>query len=238
MYNRDQPGTPVLRGTGDRKKKDRAPVVRYGARGHERSTGMSRGEEMLLEPPSHLKGRDRYLMGTIPSADSHIPLSTRQSVASVLIVSMTQGADILVDQNNSIDHEVRALFAHFALRSGRDLLLSGAPVTRRLSRERQLIEFRQHVGQDRLQRSLELLFEAAGPQLAQAISDHGVIYRLLQVTGEPLRNMERATGAAEALRALGWNQVRIRRYLTLHGFANTSGTIGVWNHSEFKKLGA
>ncbi|MGO4599466.1 hypothetical protein [Terrabacter sp. 2RAF25] len=177
-------------------------------------------------------------MGTIPTPDMQHPLSTRPSLVALLVVSVTQGSDILVDQNSSIDHEVRALLAYYALRSDRDLIVTGAPATRCLTRARQLRDLQQHVGEDRLQDILTNLFEAAAPQLGRVFRDDQVVHELLQVAGQPQRNFERAAAADRELRLLGWKQAKVRRYLTLHGFANSSGTLGVWNHAEYKKLGA
>ena len=40
-----------------------------------------------------------------------------------------------------------------------------------------------------------------------------------------------------ALREEGKNQTEVQRYLALHGFVNATGTIGVWDHIDYTKLG-
>lgn len=236
MYNIHQPGAPILRGMAEPKKKDRRPVIRYGRRGPQKRKGMSSGEEIILDTPAHLPGPARYLMGAIPVTDASSALSSRRSLEALFAISFTQQADILVDDGGVVDHEVRAVLAHYALRSGRNLLYPAAPLTRRLTREKQLREFAQHVGEDRLPHMLTAAVGPDGQLMANLLGSNAEVYALLGVAGQPLRDFEQAKVAAGHLRCQGWNQARVREHLSLHGFANSSGTLGVWNHAEFKKL--
>lgn len=52
----------------------------------------------------------------------------------------------------------------------------------------------------------------------------------------PRRDVDMARDVDAALRAEGWSDRRIRDYLSLYGFANPSGKVGVWNHSNHKTL--
>jgi hypothetical protein len=52
----------------------------------------------------------------------------------------------------------------------------------------------------------------------------------------PERTTDLALAAAQERLEAGWDDQQVRNYLSLHGFANFSGTVGAWSYAQFARL--
>jgi hypothetical protein len=104
------------------------------------------------------------------------------------------------------------------------------------TRDRKILEAA--VGTTRLQESVQRYGDAWQQDLLRRRDepDFCMVTEIAIFGAGPDRDPVLAYKVARHLNKEGWPQVRIREYLELYGFVNTSGNLGRWNHRQFIAL--
>ncbi len=248
-FDPDFPGAPAFRYNDDRAK-DRMPVVRYGAP-LRLATGQrfTLGETWLINDDGY-RGQDRYLLGTIMDDDARDhPIESRPSLVR-LATALMYGVGILVE--SSVTAPVLAVVASLPRPQPAEprarLMVTHLGKTRpehprAKSGYRGAIErVKAAVDPHTVSQQTASLRQAAQAMVVTMLEEDSsmlpgdrAVARLLGVEGHPLRDYEHAGRAVDHLQTR-WSDKDIRRYLTLYGFVNASGNIGVWNHANLQRL--
>lgn len=260
MFDPAFPGAPVLRSILEEasdayRKRDRRPVVRYGHRPAPASTHrFTTAERWLVNRDGQRVGNDFFIAGTIRDNDAQSsPLETRASLRRLLGIASFCNTDILVEANHP-NRDVLALLGHFADKTGRRVILSGASTTnphrrgrpdpgRRYSRAatETYAGWRAQADEHTTARALkQLVHDATADLVATESWDDTANYarRLLGCEDLPVRDPALAAVVDQHLRGHGWHDRDIRDYLALHGFVNTKGGLGIWNHANLEDVRA
>jgi hypothetical protein len=84
-------------------------------------------------------------------------------------------------------------------------------------------------------RWVEELTSAAEADFAGLLNDRR-LQGLTHLGEGPCRDVDLAREVALVRAEAGWNDAHIRDYLSLYGFTNDSGTVGVWSHAQYSRL--
>ncbi|WP_326825832.1 hypothetical protein [Streptosporangium sp. NBC_01756] len=216
------------------RKKDRAIAVRYGARpiARHRSAQWSKIEEWAL---SH-----DVSLGTIVIHDPHelrMPAWERPSLIRFAAITLLPlKGDVLIDNWKMLgdDDLGRAVVLDYLLGNNRHAAV------------RIDVDHRNEITQARLYRLCRNVdgarFEEARDRFQQVYMRE--LLHLIKTDAEDLiyfgrgpdRDAKQALIDALLRREAGWSNARIRSYLELYGYTNTSGTVGRWSHEQFHRL--
>jgi hypothetical protein len=132
-----------------------------------------------------------------------------------------------------MDPLVKAVVASYVMEAGRELCIgpyttSAKPVTARIQQN-----WVETAGRSRVAETVEDLKAVTE---ARILADGNLDAVVLELGFGRLRDVEFARHVAAERCEAGWSGRRVREYLELYGFQNSSGTIGRWPHEQFVRL--
>jgi hypothetical protein len=123
---------------------------------------------------------------------------------------------------------LRRVNAPFYVRDG------SRPARFREVRDSQREGWARSISRERLSAEVRRLGEAAAEVMTAAARTDPA--HLLSLGEGPQRDVRLARELALERLAHGWPKRRVREYLELHGFTNSSGTVGRWSHGQLTRL--
>lgn len=250
-FNPDAPGAPVIRKADadpdDRdavqRKLDRRPVVRYGPRGPiTRGSRFTKSEQWLINRDGNRHQMDYFLLGTLLETDQRTaPLAERTNLRRLIGLSYFLGADVLIESNH-VNKDLLAVLGQYALRSNRRVIFRDEPRTnphaRSSAARARYRAWSAHLDEHQANSIVDaLLGSATTLDFVRFVSKpRAYAEEALDCVGAPTRHADLARLADRHLTHTGWNDREIRDYLSLHGFVNTKGGLGIWNHNNLMTL--
>jgi hypothetical protein len=231
----DEPVGTLPRPTPDEgRKRDRRAGLIYGSRSR-------RARAQARKPWSGAQGwalQHELCLGEVidDDLDIDLPLLERPGLirlAQLTLPGLWLPGPVLVEASASLDDLGGAVLAEYLAQAGRELYVGpyGKPLVKPVT-ARTRHNWAASVGATRVQETAEQLAKTAKDAMVRS----GSLDPLLKFGSGPRRDVDLARQVAIERLAAGWSKRRIRDYLEMYGFRNSSGTVGRWSHHQLARL--
>lgn len=165
-----------------------------------------------------------------------MPVWKRPSIIRLTVLALLPlKGGVLIDSWTTLGDDLdRAVVLEYLLRNNRHtaIRIGGGP--RNEATHTMLAKLCRSIDAARFEDARERLWQAFAQEFQCEIDTD---FENLRYFGRgPNRDVKRALIDAQLRREAGWSDARIRQYLELYGYTNTSGTVGRWSHEQFHKL--
>ncbi|WP_162642337.1 hypothetical protein [Streptosporangium sp. 'caverna'] len=216
------------------RKKDRAVAVRYGAQPIARHRGpqWSKIEDWALNHDVSL--------GTIVIHDPHelrMPVWERPSISHLAVTTLLPlNGGVLIDNWKMLgdDNLGQAVVLEYLLQKNCHAVARIGAGPRNEITHARLDGLRRNIDDEIFEDARDRFQQVYMREFQQMIEKD--IGGLIYFGHGPDRDSKQALIDARIRREAGWSDARIRSYLELYGYTNTSGTVGRWSHEQFHRL--